>query len=164
MSSMRTVAASSTDRFRRPAARAMLGLALLLALPAGSVFSQQSPMDGTQFPGMGGHGRAQQDSSQNSPLYDPSNPMDGEKRLRAINAERQKTLTSDTAKLLKLATELNEEIAKSNPGALSAGQLRKVAEMEKLAHDIREKMIMSVRGPQFNMDAAPPYFPSPSAR
>ncbi|HEY1637040.1 MAG TPA: hypothetical protein VGF62_00840, partial [Rhizomicrobium sp.] len=70
----------------------------------------------------------------------------------------------DTAKLLKLATELNEEIAKSNPGALSAGQLRKVAEMEKLAHDIREKMIMSVRGPQFNMDAAPPYFPSPSAR
>jgi hypothetical protein len=70
-------------------------------------------------------------------------------------------MVADTDKLLKLAKELNEEIAHSNAGELSAAQLRKVAEIEKLAHGVRDKMVMSVRGPQLNMDNTPPYFSSP---
>jgi hypothetical protein len=143
---------------RRLAGRAFW-LALLLAVPCASGFPQQSPIPGSQFPTTP-HGMPQ-DSNENSPLYNQSPPGEAEKRLRMINAERQKSMVSDTDKLLKLATELNNEIAKSNPGALTPAQLRKVAEIEKLAHSVRDKMILSVRGPQFEMDTPAPYFPTP---
>ena len=165
-----TAATSAMDRLRgsrspgfrsrpgRHSGRA-LWLALLLAMPCGGSFSQQSPMVGAQFPNAP-HGMPQ-DPSDTSPLYDQYPPGEAEKRLRTINAERQKSMVSDTDKLLKLATELNNEIAQSKPGALTPAQLRKVAEIEKLAHNVRDKMVMSVRGPQFQMDAPPPYFPMP---
>jgi hypothetical protein len=161
---------NSTERFwrlgssrspgcsRRPSGRAFW-LAVLLALPCGGGFSQQSPMVGPQFP-TAPHGMPQ-DPNEPSPFYDQYPPGEAEKRLRTINAERQKSMVSDTEKLLKLATELNSEIAQSNPGALTPAQLRKVAEIEKLAHNVKDKMVMSVRGPQFQMDSPPPYFPTP---
>jgi hypothetical protein len=69
-----------------------------------------------------------------------------EKRLRALNAERQKSMVADTNKLLKLAQELQDEIGHTSPDALTPTQLRKVADIEKLAHSIKEKMSTSVRG------------------
>jgi hypothetical protein len=68
-----------------------------------------------------------------------------EKLLRTLNANRQKSLVSDANKLLRLATELNAEIARTNPDALTPDQLRKMAEIEKLARNVREKMSTSVR-------------------
>src|SRR6202012_67038 len=134
----------------RGAARRALALAIFLAVPAGGGFSQQAPgMGGSQFPGA--PHCIPQDSNSNSPFGDQyNNPSEAEKRLRMINTERQKSMVADTDKLLKLAKELNDEVAKSNSGELSAAQLRKVAEIEKLAHNVRDKMVMSVRGPQFN--------------
>ncbi len=76
--------------------------------------------------------------------------IDEEKRLRALNADRQKSLVSDTNKLLVLVNELNAEIARSKADALTAEQLRKVAEIEKLARNVREKMSLSVKGPPSN--------------
>jgi hypothetical protein len=149
----------------RRTVRPALWLALFLGIPAALGLSQQSPViGGTQFPGTSGHGgipRAQ-DGGPFSAGPDQYNTLEAEKRARMINAERQKSLVSDTEKLVKLATELNNEIAHSSPSALSAAQVRKVAEIEKLAHNVKDKMIMSVRGPQFNMDPTPPYFPSPT--
>jgi hypothetical protein len=69
-----------------------------------------------------------------------SDPVAGEKRLRALNAERQKSLVSDTNKLLKLAQELEAEIGSENPGSLNPAQLHKIAEIEKLARSVKEKM------------------------
>ena len=69
-----------------------------------------------------------------------------EKMLRSQNAERQKSLVSDTNKLLRLTNELNAEIARTSPEALSDAELRKLAEIEKLAHSVKEKMSTSVRG------------------
>jgi hypothetical protein len=69
-----------------------------------------------------------------------------EKLLRSQNAERQKSLVSDTNKLLRLTNELNAEIARTAPEALSDDELRKLAEIEKLAHSVKEKMSTSVRG------------------
>ena len=69
-----------------------------------------------------------------------------EKMLRSQNADRQKSLVSDTNKLLRLTNELNAEIARTAPDALSDDQLRKLAEIEKLAHNVKEKMSTSVRG------------------
>jgi hypothetical protein len=80
-----------------------------------------------------------------------------EKLLRSQNADRQKSLVSDTNKLLRLTNELNAEIARTSPDALSDAELRKLAEIEKLAHSVKEKMSSSVRGtPAFR----PPTFPN----
>jgi len=85
----------------------------------------------------------------------PPVSLESEKRLNMINSARQKALVEDTNKLLALATQLNHEIAASNPGALSADQMRKVAEIEKLAHSVRDKMATPIRNPALNMDNSP---------
>ena len=86
----------------------------------------------------------------NSDADDPNgaslNPIEERRLLNALNADRQRSMVSDTQKLLRLVNELNAEIAGKAPAELSANQLRKVAEIEKLAHSIREKMSYSVRG------------------
>lgn len=68
------------------------------------------------------------------------------RRLRALNADRQKSMVADAIKLLSLVNELNAEIARDNPDTLGPEQLRKVAEIEKLAHNVKDKMSISVRG------------------
>lgn len=105
---------------------------------------------------------------ENGSILTPNGPdgidsMQAEKRLNAMNEERQKALTADTAKLLKLATELNLEIAESNPGQLTPDQVRMVTEMEKLARSVREKMAMSLRGPALpgSDSVAPVFAPAP---
>lgn len=68
------------------------------------------------------------------------------KRMRLLNAERQKELVSDTQKLLQLAQELNAEVSDAGAGAMTDAQLRKVAEIAKLARSVKEKMSFSVGG------------------
>jgi hypothetical protein len=156
----------------RAGLRARRTLRILLAISAAVVVTaagngrcraQQSSMGSQQ---MGSpHGLAQ-DSSPFSTNGDPVDDLQAEKRMTALNAERQKSMTADSEKLLKLATELNNEIAQSNSGELTPAQLRMVAEIEKLAHNVRDKMAMAIRGPQMpgnGIDA--PYQPfSPSSR
>lgn len=68
------------------------------------------------------------------------------KRMRALNVDRQKSMVSDAEKLLKLARQLDAEIA-SNPGdELTPDEARKVGEIEKLAHNVKSKMAMSFTG------------------
>ena len=73
-----------------------------------------------------------------------------ERRLRMLNADRQKTMVSDADKLLKLAAQLNAEISAANQGELTPAQLKKISEIEKLARKVREKMSTSVRGTAMN--------------
>jgi hypothetical protein len=53
-------------------------------------------------------------------------------------------MVSDTNQLLKLARELNTEIAANNTGALTEEQLHKIAEIEKLAKNVKERMAEGV--------------------
>jgi hypothetical protein len=86
-----------------------------------------------------------------------SDPSMEQRRLRAINTERQKLMTADTEKLLKLVRALNEEVEKTHPDSLTPAQLRTVAEIEKLAHSVKEKMSYSyMGGPEFR---EPPHVP-----
>jgi hypothetical protein len=75
---------------------------------------------------------------------DDFDPSMAERRMRALNTERQKQMVSDAAKLLKLAQELNSEVASANSAAFTPDQLRKIAEIEKLAHSVRERMTSAV--------------------
>jgi hypothetical protein len=78
--------------------------------------------------------------------------------MKMMSNERRKSLVSDSDKLFKLATALNNEIAHSNTGSLTPEQLRKVAEIEKLAHNVRDKMTQSLPSPKVT------YFPINESR
>jgi hypothetical protein len=135
--------------------------ALLLVLPA--FLGAQSSSTGSQTLGsaqLPGVTRSMQLSGIEYPsMSDGHDASRAEKRLSMMNAERQKTLVDDTNKLLALAKELNGEIAQSNTGELTPEQLRKVAEIEKLAHSVRDKMSLSVRYESPGLDMGPVFPP-----
>ena len=59
---------------------------------------------------------------------------------KKANEQRQADLKRDTDKLLKLATELQQYVNKSNENVLSLEVIKKAEEIEKLAHSVKEKM------------------------
>lgn len=72
-------------------------------------------------------------------------PVFYEKRLKMINAAQHQAMVADTDRLLKLVADLNAQINSSNSNALTPDQLRMVADIEKLAHSVKDKMRISVR-------------------
>jgi hypothetical protein len=88
-------------------------------------------------------------------------PVDGagssfyEKRLRMLNSAQHDSMVADTDRLVKMVAELNAQVSRSNAKSLTPEQLRMVAEIEKLAHSVRDKMRMSVRSSVYG-DMAPP--------
>lgn len=80
----------------------------------------------------------------NVPQSDDSNPnlppnvsKDMQKKA---NEQRQAELKRDTERLLKLSTELKEYVDKSNEHILSLDVIKKADEIEKLAHNVKQKM------------------------
>ena len=139
---------------------ASMGLAILLALACALVCGLPAPAqssggsNGSQGQGMGGM-HPHPDLNPLSP--EDADPLMDQRRLRALNNERQKQIVSDTDKLLKLARELNEEVAKANTGTLTLDELHKIADIEKLARNVRQRMSESVGEPQTTMPPALPY-------
>lgn len=91
--------------------------------------------------GMGGNGAP------------PTRPMPGdaekqdpgmvrlqEQQAKSRNDDRQKRLVDDTAKLYALASELKDEVAKSDKNKLSLEVIRKADEIEHLAHSVKDRM------------------------
>lgn len=68
------------------------------------------------------------------------------RNFEAINAERKRQITADSARLLKLATDLKIEVDKTGKDELSIFVIRKAEEIEKLAHGVKEKMQLTVGG------------------
>ena len=62
----------------------------------------------------------------------------------AIDIQRRKLIADDSEKLLTLAMALKAEEEKNADGVLTPNMLRKAAEIEKLAHDVKEKMKVTV--------------------
>jgi hypothetical protein len=119
----------------------MCGCAVLLLLV---VAARQAPQS-SQSQGNGntptqepGGGRA----SASSPLAVPD-AQNGQ-NLDAVNTQRKKQLAADSARLLKLATELKTEVDKTTKDTLSVNVIRKADEIEKLAHSVKENMRLSV--------------------
>src|SRR6266702_6955167 len=61
-------------------------------------------------------------------------------QYRRFVAERLRSMASDSDKLLKMERALSAKIDKSGPGSLTREDLRTMAEIEKLAHNIKWKM------------------------
>lgn len=64
--------------------------------------------------------------------------------FEAANATRKKQIGNDSTKILKLATDLNTEVDKTAKDTLSLKVIREADEIEKLAHDVQEKMKLTV--------------------
>jgi hypothetical protein len=75
---------------------------------------------------------------------DINSQKDQKQSFEAANAERKKQIADDSAKLLKLATDLKTEVDKTSKDTLSIGVIRKADAIEKLAHDVKEKMKLTV--------------------
>lgn len=73
-------------------------------------------------------------------------PVLAKRQLRLLNVERQKKIVSDADKLLALARALNSEIEKANSGSMTPEQMHKIAEIEKLAKNVKTNMTITVGG------------------
>jgi hypothetical protein len=133
---------NSSERLRPQrgsgAAPAAALMGILLILPLGGA---QSHIGGLPQP----IGQSVGDPALGNSDRNPDDP-DQARRLRALNAERQKSLVADTVKLVKLANELNAVMAKEDAPAPTQADLRKLADIEKLAHSVKEKMKVTVIG------------------
>ncbi len=75
----------------------------------------------------------------------PSDEDEASERLahdmaKKANLERQAAIKSDAEKLLKLAVELKASVDKSNENLLSMDVVKKAEEIERLAHNVKDKM------------------------
>jgi hypothetical protein len=71
---------------------------------------------------------------------DPMLAHQQETRIRMAEDERHKRMVLDADKLLELATELKSDVDKSTKNETSVSALKKAEEIEKLAHDVRERL------------------------
>ena len=81
--------------------------------------------------------------------FDPGDGQDAilvQKRLKALNVERQKSLVADAQKLVNLATELDSEVKGMEGDSLTPEQVRKLNQIEKLAHEVKQKMRFTPTG------------------
>jgi hypothetical protein len=118
----------------------MLGLVTLFSLPS---CGQASPTNnGAQLPRRIPPPREIEQQPMESM---GTTPVFYEKRLQMLNAAQHQAMVADTDRLLKLVADLNSQINSSNSSALTPDQLRMVADIEKLAHSVKDKMRMSVR-------------------
>ncbi len=70
----------------------------------------------------------------------PISPATLEHLERGRQSDRQKKLIADTDRLLFLANELKADMDKTTKDTLSIEVIRKAEEIEKLAHNVKERM------------------------
>lgn len=123
-------------------------LAVLLSLACAARSGAQNGTSASGVPRGTMNGNYPQRTDVGPLAMDDYDPMITERRLRALNMERQKEMVSDANKLLKLARELNAEVAGQKTEMLTPDQLHKIAEIEKLARNVKERMASAVGEPQ----------------
>lgn len=119
----------------------IVSAALLGAPSLGSMhaqINQQTPLGQTS--GSNNSRNLPSIDGRSSESGDPSAAIRQQQIARLQNNERQKRLVEDTDKLLKLATELKEDVDKSNKDQMSLEVIRKAEEVERLAHDVKIRM------------------------
>jgi hypothetical protein len=127
---------------------AVVGLATVVLAAALFGWTQNAPAGIQSLPNPRGQGRFGETTDPDFIFAD--------KRVNALNTDRQKSMVSDADKLVKLARQLDAEIASNTTDDLTAEELHKVAEIEKLARSVKAKMAQSFGpGPQFHQPQIP---------
>jgi len=73
-------------------------------------------------------------------LPDPLRAEMREKMLRAANEQRHKKMLDDANKMVQLSNELKADVEKTQNDELSMEVIKKAVEVEKLAHDVQQRM------------------------
>lgn len=126
--------------------RSLVCLAVLTALPLAVGVSQIQQNGGLPGPERNSSGMPGLPENANPhpdgvrALRDSMQVQDKRKRWALFNVERQKEMTTDTERLLRLADEVRLESEKQGKDVLSVNDMHKVEQIEKLARSVREKM------------------------
>jgi hypothetical protein len=151
------IRASFFDAFRKQGpplkskswARRFFCLAVLAAIPCTIGNSQQSasagenpPRSPSGIPPISPLANRTPDS--NRIMEDSMQTPESRKRLEQLNLLRQKEMTEDTARLVRLANEVKAETGKGTADSLTVVELRKVELIAKLAKSVRDKMKATV--------------------
>ena len=110
----------------------LLAIAVAMILASAGICRAQQihlPPSVSQSQGMG------------SPPVTPNDPVQRQQAI-AANAQRQLEIRRDTEKMAELSQELKEYLAK-NDQTMSVDAIKKVEQIEKLAHSVRGKMKQS---------------------
>ncbi len=151
------IRATFSDAFRKQGpllkskswARGLFCLAVLVAIPCTIGNSQQSAADGENPP----HSPsgippisplANRTPNSNRIMEDSMQTPENRKRLEQLNLLRQKEMTEETARLVRLANEVKAETGKGTADSLTVVELRKVELIAKLAKSVRDKMKATV--------------------
>ena len=130
----------------------LVGIAVFACFPVTIGLSQQVPQINGGLPGPGRNSQgfaalpetANPHPDSNRVLEDSMRLQNDLKHIAMLNEMRQKEMTSDTAKLLALANDLKTEMDKTGKDTLSMDAVRKAEQIEKLAHNVRDKMRATV--------------------
>ncbi|HZY62762.1 MAG TPA: hypothetical protein VFE38_09565 [Edaphobacter sp.] len=116
--------------------RTIIGAALCAGIYSPACMGQMAPS--SQFPS-----QQPQPIRPGLPPLGPEEPLPPQiqaQQAKARNNDRQKHLVEDTDKLLLLATQLKQDVDKTNKDVLSIDVIKKADEIEKLAHSIKDRM------------------------
>lgn len=94
---------------------------------------------GSQLPGPSGPRVSTPRTSLDGPDTGETTKME-EQQAQARNSDRQRRLQMDTEKLLALATELKQQVDKTDKNTLSLEVIKKADEIEKLAKSVKDRM------------------------
>jgi len=61
-------------------------------------------------------------------------------RIEAANAERKKEISTESERLLKMATDLKQDLDKTDKDTLSLSTIRKIDAIQKLVKDMKDKL------------------------
>ena len=138
-----TQSAVSTDprRLRLRWGRGLACLAAVVTLTGAAQTGQQNPNQTPSRPYLLPEANRLPDANDQMVMREQQTKK---QNYEAANAERKKQIAADSAMLLKLATDLKVEVDKTNKDTLSLNVIRKADEIEKLAHNVKEKMKLVV--------------------
>lgn len=124
-------------------AAALLGMALLAFMPGAA--RSQAPTQGNDptysSPSMGT--TSNEGMAGMAGRYDPAGDQ---RRLMVNKAVQRQTVVNTTIQLLQSTQELDEEIRRTHPETLTLAELKKLAEIEKLAHKVKATLTEIGRG------------------
>ncbi len=113
--------------------RRVFAVALMCGVVGAAGRPQQTPGVQPQAPGFPG-------LSQEEEKRNPNSKEVQERQEKARSSERQRRLVADTDKLLALATQLHEDVGRTDKNILSLDVVRRAEEIEKLARSVKDRM------------------------
>jgi hypothetical protein len=114
-----------------PSGRFLINVALFLFLWFGMFCAAQSDQSPPPL-----HNPA----AQTAPTEDSWEIQQRKEAVKKFNLQRQQEIKKDAEKLLELATELKQDVDKTNENTLSLDVIKKADQIEKLAKTVRDKM------------------------